>query len=224
MTEVGEVLLAPHPFAGLRRNGYRCVMADPPTTFYAGTRSRPQHYQRMTDHAIAALPVQDLMHPDGCWLALWVTSPKLYRPPGSKTRLRPDELAAAWGCRYSGRGFVWVKLRRRARGRPQPMDWSESDLHHGLGLTTNKNVEDILLFRRGKPLIRRGQFEVIVAPRREHSRKPDEIYDRIERFTEGPFCELFARHNDRPGWAFWGLEVERFNRERGLLDGDRMGA
>jgi len=44
-------------------------------------------------------------------------------------------------------------------------------------------------------------------PRREHSRKPDEIYARIEALVPGPYLELFARQQ-RPGWDSWGHEVE----------------
>jgi len=41
-----------------------------------------------------------------------------------------------------------------------------------------------------------------VSPRREHSRKPDEAYDRIEALCEGPYLEMFAR-SSRPGWDTW---------------------
>jgi hypothetical protein len=54
---------------------------------------------------------------------------------------------------------------------------------------------------------------LIVSPRREHSRKPDEVYERIERLVDGPYLELFARQR-RPGWDAWGREV-------GLLDHTR---
>ena len=49
---------------------------------------------------------------------------------------------------------------------------------------------------------------VITAPRREHSRKPDEAYEMIERmYPEPPKIELFAR-NARPSWAACGNQVE----------------
>jgi len=51
--------------------------------------------------------------------------------------------------------------------------------------------------------------ELIVAPRREHSRKPDEIYQRIEQLCSGPYLELFARQQ-WPGWVCVGDESERF--------------
>lgn len=210
---MNNILAPPHPFAGLWQAHYRAILIDPPTKFVAGTKSRPQHYPRMTDAEIAALPVADLMHPDGCWVALWVTSPKLYRPMGCKTRLRPDELASAWGCRYSGRGWLWIKLRKGAAGRVAPRSFfATSDLHRGLGFTTGKNAEDCLLFRNGSARVKsRKGFELIISPRREHSRKPDEIYDRVEQFAAGPYLELFARQPARPGWHAWGNEVDHFN-------------
>ena len=45
-----------------------------------------------------------------------------------------------------------------------------------------------------------------MAPRQEHSRKPDEVYDRIEQLLEGPYVELFARR-ERKGWDSWGNEL-----------------
>jgi N6-adenosine-specific RNA methylase IME4 len=52
--------------------------------------------------------------------------------------------------------------------------------------------------------------QVILAPRREHSRKPDEIHERIERLLPGPYGELDARE-ERAGWDVWGDEVGRFD-------------
>jgi len=201
-----------HAFAGLRRNAYRCVLLDPPTRFIAGTKGRPQHYKRMTDADIAALPVADLLHPDGAWIFLWVTSPKLYRNGKSKTVRRPDEIANAWGARYSGRAFVWMKLKKHLEA--CVFDYSEiADgelLTTGMGYGTRKNAEDCLLFRTGAPQrLARDVHEVILAPRREHSRKPDEAFARIERFCPGPRVELFARER-RFGWDCWGNEVDKF--------------
>lgn len=209
MPKIGEKLRAPHPFANLRYRHYRLIYADPATRFVAGTKSRPQHYKRMNDHEIAALPVADLAHPDGCWLALWVTSPKLYRPIGSKTRLRPDEIAHAWGFTYSARGWLWIKL---TKGQ-MPLFVHPGNVHRGQGLTTGKNAEDVLLFRCGKePVKSRAEFEIVFSPRREHSRKPDEMYGKIETFARGPYCELFARADGgRENWDYWGDEIGRFS-------------
>ena len=59
--------------------------------------------------------------------------------------------------------------------------------------------------------------KLIVSPRREHSRKPDEAYERIEALCDGPYLELFARAR-RPGWDGWG------NQSDGFADGELSGA
>jgi|SRR6185503_201192 len=208
-----ELLPPDHVFAGLQKNGYRCILLDPPTRFVAGTKGRPQHYKRMTDADIAALPVADLLHPDGAWVFLWVTSPKFYAPPGSKKQWSPDKMVRAWGARYSGRFAVWVKLKRsfaQTHDNDTFMNF-RTDLHTGMGFTSRKNAEDLLLFRTGMPeRVARDVHEIIISPAREHSRKPDEAFRRIERYCPGPRVELFARES-RQGWDCWGDEVGMFD-------------
>jgi N6-adenosine-specific RNA methylase IME4 len=64
---------------------------------------------------------------------------------------------------------------------------------------------------RGKPKrIARDVRELVIAPRREHSRKPDEVAAGTERLVAGPYLELFARET-RPGWTSWGNEVTKFD-------------
>jgi N6-adenosine-specific RNA methylase IME4 len=102
----------------------------------------------------------------------------------------------AWGFQYKTVGFVWVKQNPSGRG-----------LHLGMGFWTRANTEVCLLATKGKPRrLARDVRQVIICPRREHSRKPDEIYSRIERLIPGPYVELFARHR-WPGWASWGNEL-----------------
>jgi N6-adenosine-specific RNA methylase IME4 len=202
----------PHPFAGLYRNHYRCVLIDPPTRFVAGTKGRPLHYERQTDREIAAMPVADLVHPDGAFLFLCVTSAKLFRQMGSKTQLRPDEIAHCWGFRWSARAFVWIKTQRRlGRLSAKPLFINPvDDVFSGTGLTTRKNCEDVLLFHVGNPKrLSKGIREPIFAPVREHSRKPDELFERIEQFCAGPYLELYSRQ-PRIGWDTWGREREKF--------------
>ena len=84
------------------------------------------------------------------------------------------------------------------------------DFAIGLGLTTRHNPEICLLARRGRARrIAKDVRELIIAPAREHSRKPDEAYRRIERYAAGPYLELFARQR-RPGWTVWGNETGKF--------------
>jgi N6-adenosine-specific RNA methylase IME4 len=99
----------------------------------------------------------------------------------------------AWGF-VPNTGAVWVK---------------ESD---GMGYWFRNRHELLLLGVKGKPpapLPQNRPSSVIFAQRREHSRKPDEVYEMLENmFPNFKKIELFARPtNPRPGWTYWGNEV-----------------
>ena len=73
----------------------------------------------------------------------------------------------------------------------------------GMGYWTRSNAEFVLLATRGKPKrLHANVSQIVIEPRRQHSRKPD-LYGRIERLVAGPYVELFARQT-RPGWDCWG--------------------
>ncbi len=118
------------------------------------------------------------------------------------------ELIQAWGFEFKTVGFYWTKLNKSA---PR-LCFSDTDFFTGLGYWTRANVEQCLLATRGKPKrISKGVRRLVIAPRREHSRKPDEVQDAIERLAAGPYLELFARTN-RPGWDNWGPEAGLFDK------------
>jgi N6-adenosine-specific RNA methylase IME4 len=188
-------------FAGLPRNHFHVVLVDPPWHFRTWSRngrdrSADQHYQTMQLVDLAALPVADLVATDSV-LLLWATWPLL-----------PEALALiqAWGFKYKTCAFAWMKAD------PYRLFADDATPFAGLGYWTRANTEPCLLATRGKPKrlnadVRQG----IIAPRREHSRKPDGIHDRIERLVAGPYLELFARQT-RPGWTCWGNEPGKFTR------------
>jgi N6-adenosine-specific RNA methylase IME4 len=155
-------------------------------------RSARQHYkdgQAMTLDEIKAYPVARHAAPDA-FLFSWVPTP---------FTLMIGELMHAWGFAFSGLAFSWAKQN------PSGVGW-----FMGLGFGTRKNIELRWLGRRGNPKrLSAGVRELIVAPRREHSRKPDEQYGRIEEFCAGPYLELFARQR-RAGWMSIGNELDRF--------------
>ncbi len=188
-----------------RAGAYRVIYADPPWRFatYSAKgkgRSPEAHYRCMDFAEIRSLPVADWAAED-CILLLWVTDPLL--PRGI-------ELLDAWGFTYKTVGFYWAKLNRRA----DPSAFDERSFFTGLGYWTRANVEQCLLATRGAPKrLAKDVRRLVVSPRREHSRKPDEIYERIERLAAGPYLEMFARAR-RPGWDAWGDQ-------RGLFDGGR---
>lgn len=188
--------------SGVPRGRYKCVALDPPWRFNAGTKGRPQHYPRMTDAEIAAMPLAELADPAGCFYFMWITSPLTER---FWLKIYP-----AWkrqGLRYSARAFVWAKT---LQSRGDLLFTHRNAFHIGQGLTTRKNVEDVLLFKIGKPKrIAANVRELVIAPIRQHSRKPDEFYDRVELFCDGPRLEIFARE-PRPGWDVSGNQTEKF--------------
>ena len=183
-------------------------MADPPWNFRARTalqtanwnsrRDAEKHYDVMSIADICAMPVREIAAKDA-HLFLWTTGPCLRQA---------FDVIEAWGFRFSTLAFTWAKLKRSYKQPAEPID---TNFHCGLGLTTRKNCELVLLGRRGNA--RRNAKDVrelILSPVREHSRKPDEVYERIERYCDGPFLELFGRQS-RPGWTVFGNEAQKFD-------------
>jgi N6-adenosine-specific RNA methylase IME4 len=182
---------------------YRVIYADPPWTFATYSkkgkgRSAEAHYDCMTLDDIKALPVAEWAAPDAV-LLMWATDPLLRRAL---------EVIEAWGFTYKTVGFYWAKLQK---GRTTAF-MTERDFFTGMGFWTRANPEPCLLATRGHPKRRAGDVrKLVISPRREHSRKPDEVYDRIERLLGGPFLELFARAR-RPGWDTLGDQSGLFDR------------
>jgi N6-adenosine-specific RNA methylase IME4 len=212
-------------FPGLMPMRYGVILADPPwryETYGEGGRGRSpdgalpgnpdtragapvRHYETMTLEQLQALPVLHLAAQD-CVLLMWAIDSML------------DEaldLGRRWGFAFKTVGFYWVKERRDTRPRSYLADMSEADQQFplGMGHWTRGNPEQCLLFTLGAPpRLSAGVRKLIVAPRREHSRKPDEQYPRIEKLAPGPYAELFARQR-RPGWDAWGNQTDRFEQE-----------
>jgi len=173
------------PFPSNRR--YAVIYADPPWHFEVYNEesgiehAAANHYSTMSLDEIRALPIPSLASPDAA-LFMWTTVPHLRES---------FQVLDAWGFEYKT-NIVWVKDKI------------------GLGYFVRNQHELLLVATRGdmpSPSPANRPPSVISAPRREHSRKPDEAYEIIERmYPELPKIELFARHA-RPGWAAWGNEV-----------------
>ena len=175
-----------------RAGGYKLIYADPPWRFQTFSakgegRHANRHYETMDLKAICDLPVAEIAARD-CVLAIWDYGPLLPQV------LRVIE---AWGFTYQSELLVWVKTTPSGR------------LATGTGYTTRKNTELVLSATRGRGLevVDRGVSQCFLAERREHSRKPDEAAESLERlFGPVPRIELFARRK-RPGWTCWGAEL-----------------
>ena len=203
------------PFGLLSEHHYGAIALDPPWQFRgyvkAGVpqRAAKQHYPTMSFDELAALPVSRLAKNDAA-MFMWGIGSHM-----------PQALALAdhWGFTFSSKAFCWAKTRKTANDnlwdfvddRKFPKIQDDLFWHMGLGHTTRKNSEDCWLFRKGNPKrVSKGVRELIVAPLREHSRKPDEFFDRAEALYAGPYCELFSRE-PRKGWSSWGNQMETFN-------------
>jgi len=196
--------------AALSAASFGCILADPPWAFrtHSGKTMTPHrcaedHYLTMTLAEMAELPVERLAAPD-CALFMWVVGSHL---------VEAIELAAAWGFSFKTDAFYWLK--QRLIGADQ-IDLFTGDIPEpriSMGYWTRKQVEPCWLFTRGSPKrLAKGVRQAIVEPRREHSRKPDCQYDRIEALVAGPYLELFAR-TTRPGWSSWGNQTDKFAEE-----------
>lgn len=172
--------------------GWSTVYADPPWRFVNRTgKVAPEHrrldrYDTMRTSDIAALPVEPVLAKNA-HMYLWV--PNALLPEGLL-------VMQAWGFRYVS-NLVWAK--RRKDGGPDG---------RGVGFYF-RNVTELVLFGvRGSMRTLdagRRQVNMIETRKREHSRKPDEMYEVIEACSPGPYLELFARY-PRQGWTVWGAE------------------
>jgi len=196
---------------------YSIIYADPAWKYRdkaaAGKRGCEFKYSVMDDDDICALPVKDWVADDAV-LILWATWPKLFEAL---------QVINAWGFKYKTCAFLWVKLN------PLALDWKKflkkyctvaglkrlitvDAFFLGMGNWTRANTEFALLAVRGKPKRQSARVrQLVIDVRREHSRKPDEVRDRIvELCGDVPRLEMFAR-TSAPGWDVWGNEVEKFD-------------
>jgi len=190
---------------------FATFLVDPPWHFvtYDGEMTIPQRakvqaYQSMTFDDLCALPVAASAAKDAT-LHMWAVDAHLEQALA---------LGTAWGFTFKTIGLIWVKT-KIGDGKQFGFFPPDTDRPMSLGYWTRKQGEVCLLFTRGKPKrIGKGVRQIIEAPRRQHSRKPDEQYERIEALVDGPYLEMFARQQ-RPGWTSWGLETAKFKAKVG---------
>ena len=177
---------------------FATILADPPWRFQNRTgKMAPEHrrlsrYGTMNLDEIMALPVSHLTT-EPAHLYLWVPNALL----GEGLRVMEG-----WGFIYKT-NIVWHKIRKD--GGPDG---------RGVGFYF-RNVTELVLFGvRGKEARTlapgRSQVNIVKSQKREHSRKPDELYPIIEACSPGPYLELFAR-GTRKGWKTWGNESETYS-------------
>lgn len=181
-----------------RDKRFSTILADPPWRFTNRTgKMAPEHrrlsrYSTLTFEEIESLPVQDVAE-DTAHLYLWVPNALL---------VEGLRVLKAWGFSYKT-NLIWHKVRKD--GGPDG---------RGVGFYFRNTTEMILFGVRGSNARTlspgRRQVNIIRTQKREHSRKPDELYDLIESCSRDPFLELFAR-GTRRGWNTWGDEADEYS-------------
>jgi N6-adenosine-specific RNA methylase IME4 len=172
------------------------ILADPPWQFSNRTgKVAPEHrrlnrYGTLNLQQIKDIPV-DCAAAENSHLYLWVPN-----------ALLAEGLAVmdAWGFTYKT-NIVWHKVRKD--GGPDG---------RGVGFYFRNTTELVLFGIRGKLRTLqpgRRQVNILRTMKREHSRKPDELYDVIQDCSPGPYLELFAR-GSLEGWHQWGNQVEDY--------------
>ena len=178
-----------------RKRRFATILADPPWRFQNKTgKIAPEHrrltrYDTMALEEIKALPISDIAAPTA-HLYLWIPNALL---------AEGLDVMRTWGFTYKS-NIVWHKIRKD--GGPDG---------RGVGFYF-RNVTELVLFGvRGKNARTlppgRSQVNFMATRKREHSRKPDELYPIVEACSPGPYLELFAR-GERKGWNAWGNQAD----------------
>jgi N6-adenosine-specific RNA methylase IME4 len=173
----------PYSLTEAQPTRFRTILADPPWSHeQKGGRGADQHYPLMSLARIKTMPVRELAA-ENAHLYLWVTN----------AALRDGyDVAEAWGFTVRS-PLTWIKFRL------------------GLGTYLRNTTEHLLFATRGKaPVKFRAQPTWINAPVQDHSHKPEEQFALVERLSDGPYLELFARRRppSNADWSVWGNQID----------------
>lgn len=175
---------------------YDVILIDPPWSYY-GSQAKwgaaAKFYPTMTDQELLDFDIQTYLKPKSV-MFMWATSPRLDFA---------IELIKHWGLHYRGVAFVWVKTRKDG------VPIGAQGVRPSIVKPTTELVIAASTVAKGRPLTIADESiaQVVLAPKQEHSRKPDEVQERIEKlYPEAAKIELFARRT-REGWDSWGNEV-----------------
>lgn len=169
---------------------YNIIYCDPPWSYNdqgcQGTMAN--HYKGMKLEDIKSLPINKITAEDSI-LFLWATYPMLQEAL---------DVINAWGFIYKSIAFQWVKMNK-----------IKKTPFYGLGRWTRGNTEPCLLATKGKPKrVSASVFQLIFAPRRKHSQKPDITREKIIQLVGNlPRIELFATKK-MDGWDSIGYEID----------------
>ncbi len=182
------------PFGDLPMFHFKVIHIDPAWSYQmysekGHAKSPHAHYECMDMEAMKALPVGHLAAPDSV-MVMWGVFPMMPQA---------IELLAHYGFRYVT-GGAWAKQSSTGN------KWA-----FGTGYVFRGAAEFYIVGKMGNPKERsKSVRNLIVAPLREHSRKPDQIYADIEALWDGPRLDMFGRQQ-REGWTVWGNQSAKFD-------------
>ncbi|MCX6249460.1 MAG: MT-A70 family methyltransferase [Bacteroidetes bacterium] len=177
----------------IQHKDYKTILADPPWRFQNRTgKMAPEHkrlnrYSTLHLEEIKEIPVH-LAANINSHLYLWVPNALLNEGL---------EVMEAWGFKYKS-NIIWHKVRKD--GGPDG---------RGVGFYFRNTTEIVLFGVRGSMRTLqpgRRQVNIIRTQKQEHSRKPDELYEIIEKCSPGPYLEIFAR-GKRDNWDVFGNQA-----------------
>ena len=181
---------------------YEIIYADPAWSFGDRLRSSKKkadgkmdyrelerHYDTMSIKEMCEIPVKNITAENSV-LFMWTTDAHLEEAM---------KVINAWGFKYKTIGFVWNK--KTNKGNQVCF----------MGKWTMKGSEICLLATKGKAysmIEKHNVRQLVEAERQKHSKKPDEVRNRIvELLGNRPRLEMFCRES-KQGWDVWGNEVD----------------
>jgi len=171
-------------FPKLPEGEFNVIYADPPWRYELAFIGSPDsHYVTLPTEKIASLQIPVSQN---AILFLWSTNPML-----------EDALTVmkTWGFEYKT-NMVWVKDRPAT------------------GYYVFGQHELLLIGLKGiwHPPLEQNRFSSVMnVPKTNHSKKPEVVYEIIEKmYPNQKYLELFARQK-REKWTSWGLEIEGKN-------------
>ncbi|MCC5633866.1 adenine-specific DNA methyltransferase [Nostoc sphaeroides CHAB 2801] len=187
---------------------YQCIVIDPPWFYRLRSKDKTHRnripYQPMRTKEILALPIPELCGSNGCILWLWFTNNHM---------IEAAQCLQTWGFELKTI-LTWEKVTK-----------DNTKTHLGVGHWLRNSTEHCALAVRGNVKAFAGrtltnQSSILHSPRREHSRKPEQFFELVEKLCpDMTKLEMFARES-RVGWDCWGDEALKFDQPVKEHDGD----
>ncbi|MBC1224521.1 adenine-specific DNA methyltransferase [Nostoc sp. UCD121] len=187
---------------------YQCIVIDPPWFYRLRSKDKTHRnripYQPMRTEEILALPIPELCGSNGCILWLWFTNNHM---------VEAAQCLQTWGFELKTI-LTWEKVTK-----------DNTKTHLGVGHWLRNSTEHCALAVRGNVKAFAGrtltnQSSILHSPRREHSRKPEQFFELVEKLCPDiTKLEMFAR-SSRIGWDCWGDEALKFDQPVEERDGD----